>query len=64
MGLAEEGFCEANNGEGPILEGEGSHCPHWWDCEPCHYCGFDGGGDDCDCPRHNPSLYDTEGMLI
>lgn len=48
----EEGFCFAVQDEGPILEGENSHCDHWWDCEPCCYCGFDGGGEDCDCPRH------------
>lgn len=40
-----EGYCEKSR--------DGMHCVHWWDlCEPCHYCGFDGGGEDCDCPRH------------
>jgi hypothetical protein len=42
----EEGFCSASEDQ--------THCEHWWDCEPCHFCGFDGGGEDCDCPRHNP----------
>lgn len=29
------------------------HCEHWFDCEPCCWCGTDvGGEDDCDCPRH------------
>jgi hypothetical protein len=51
-----EGFCEDN------LE-DGQHCGCWWDCYPCCSCGFDGGGEDCDCPRHNPSLYDESGML-
>lgn len=41
--IPEEGFCSED------LDG---HCPHWWDCEPCHYCGFDGGGEFCDCERH------------
>lgn len=50
----EEGFCNSTNIE---------HCNHWWDCEPCCECGFDGGGKDCDCPRHNPDLYDENGMI-
>ena len=37
------------------------HCVHWWDCEPCHWCGFGGGGEDCDCPRHNPELERVQG---
>lgn len=43
-----------------------SHCEHWFDCEPCDFCGFDGGGEDggCDCPRHNPGLYDENGDLL
>lgn len=45
---AEEGFCG--------LSPDNTHCEHWWDCEPCHFCGFDGGGEDCDCPRHNPEV--------
>lgn len=31
---------------------EDDHCYHWWECEPCCGCGYDGGGEDCDCPRH------------
>lgn len=31
---------------------EDDHCIHWWDCEPCCSCGYDGGGEECDCPRH------------
>jgi len=50
-----EGFCEQMF--------DGQHCEHWWDCEACCACGFDGGGEDCDCPRHNPSLYDEEGNI-
>ena len=41
---------------------DGQHCDAWWDCEPCHWCGFDGGGEhDCDCPRHNPELERVQG---
>lgn len=40
QGAPEEGFCPASD--------DGQHCEHWWDCEPCHWCGFDGGGADCD----------------
>jgi hypothetical protein len=42
---AEKGWCTT-------IEDE-QHCDHWWDCEgPCCGCGFDGGGEDCDCPKH------------
>ena len=41
------------------------HCEAWWDCEPCHFCGFDiVDNPDCDCPRHDPGLYDSEGELL
>lgn len=43
----EEGFCLSGGDMG-----DDQHCYCWWDCEPCHYCGFDGGGADCDCERH------------
>ena len=39
------------------------HCVHWWDCEPCCSCTYDGPDDkdvDCSCPRHSPELYDPE----
>ena len=53
-----EGFC--------FMSPDGQHCGHWWDCEPCDHCGYDGGGEagDCSCPRHSPELYDAEGELI
>lgn len=52
-----EGFCCGEFSE------DSQHCYCWWDCEPCCWCQFDGGGEDCDCPRHNPSLYDENGMI-
>lgn len=27
------------------------HCPHWYDCEPCHWCGDDTPDPFCDCDR-------------
>lgn len=39
-----DGFC--------IESPDRQHCSHWWDCAPCCYCGYDGGGEDCDCERH------------
>lgn len=42
-------WCPGGPADGP------THCMCWWDdCEPCCRCGWDGGGEDCDCPRHNP----------
>lgn len=41
-----EGYCPSPKDD------EVMHCDHWFECEPCHWCGFDGGGEDCDCPRH------------
>ena len=42
---------------------EVEHCGHWFDCDPCCRCGFDGGGEDCDCPRHNPLYFDGTGEV-
>ena len=39
------------------------HCLHWWDCEPCHRCGDDSDSPNCDCPKHNPGLYDAAGNI-
>lgn len=40
-------FCPKAPAEDP------GHCLHWYDCEPCHRCGSDAGGEDnCDCERH------------
>lgn len=32
---------------------DGQHCECWYDCDPCHHCGTNEGGEyDCDCERH------------
>ena len=40
------------------------HSENWWECEPCVFCGFDGGEEGCDCLRHNPDLYNENGELV
>lgn len=46
-------MADATEAEGSCSESEDdSHCYCWWECEPCCYCLFDGGGEDCDCERH------------
>lgn len=32
-------------------EGEVVHCGHWYECEPCHWCGDDTPDPNCDCER-------------
>lgn len=49
---------------GEFCFGGREHCDHWFDCEPCCRCGFDGPGNHCDCPKHNPRLYDREGATL
>lgn len=45
----DEGYCFASP--------DAQHCAHWWDCAPCHYCGYEGPAcEECDCGRRsNPS---------
>lgn len=57
MDAMREGYCPKSE--------DGQHCEAWWDCEPCHFCGYDVvDSPDCSCPRHSPELYDKEGELI
>lgn len=50
--LAAATYDELAEGKCPHPESDGQHCGHWWDCGSCCWCGFDGGGEDCDCERH------------
>lgn len=42
--LIDEGYCAKREDK--------QHCVHWWDCGKCCSCGHEGGGEDCDCPKH------------
>lgn len=40
---------------------ENAHCGHWYNCEPCHYCGDDTPDLNCDCDRCTYARQATQG---